>query len=207
MSGCVKEGDLTAVKIYAVRTDVLSDTAGLGSGDVFVTDSVEQRRFTVVNVTHYANDRAARTKIFGRILGIVHNTFLDSNDDLALDLCTHFGCDKLCGIIVDRLSYGSHDAELHKLFNNLGSGLFQFCGKVADGNFIADGNLNRHLFNAFKLNAAQFIRLGLALRASFLIALLRTLLYLLTVLRLSVDALIVGNRLVFFIVAVKFDIC
>ena len=47
----VDEGDLTAVNLYLRSTDVLRDAAGLVRGDTGVTDSVEQARLAVVDVT------------------------------------------------------------------------------------------------------------------------------------------------------------
>ena len=53
----IEERDLTALAADGVSTDVLRDTAGLALNDGCRTDLVEERCFTMVNVTHDNNDR------------------------------------------------------------------------------------------------------------------------------------------------------
>ena len=160
----------------------------------------------MVNVAHYANNGATGHKVFGGILGVVDNTLFDGYNYLTLNLCTEFGCNDFGGIVVDSLGNRSHDTEEHKLFNNLGGRLFKLCCKVADGNFVANGNFKRNFLNTLKFNTAQLVSFGLTLRSFFWISLLGTFLNLLTVLGLGVYALIAGDRLVLFVIAVKLNI-
>ena len=53
----VDEGDLLAVALDLIRTDVLGDAAGLTVGDVGVPDAVEQQRLAVVDMTHHGDHR------------------------------------------------------------------------------------------------------------------------------------------------------
>jgi hypothetical protein len=61
---CVEEHDATFVDVDRIRTDVLRDAAGFALGDLGLADRVEQRRLTVVNVTHDGDDRCAFDHVF-----------------------------------------------------------------------------------------------------------------------------------------------
>ena len=61
VTGGVKEYDLFALVVNFVRTDVLGNTASFACSNVGFTDSVQQRGFTVVNVTHNGNYRRTQT--------------------------------------------------------------------------------------------------------------------------------------------------
>ena len=75
----IQEGDLTTVgQTHFVSTDVLRDTTGLTGNDVGLADVVQQRGFTVVNVTHHGDDRVTWQQIFLSVslFRIVHIVFL-----------------------------------------------------------------------------------------------------------------------------------
>ncbi len=80
MTGRVEESDLCE-PLFLVRmrdgnrisADVLRDAAGFARRDVRLADDVEQRCFTMVNVTHDGDDRRARLEIFRFVLGVVFN--------------------------------------------------------------------------------------------------------------------------------------
>ena len=63
MTRCIEECDLLAVVIYNISTDVLCDTACLSGGYVCLADRVKKGSFTVVNMTHYADDRRSRNHV------------------------------------------------------------------------------------------------------------------------------------------------
>ena len=56
----VDERDQAFVLLYLVRTDVLSDAAGLTRDHVALADAIEQRGLAVVDMTHHGDDRRAR---------------------------------------------------------------------------------------------------------------------------------------------------
>ena len=119
----------------------------------------------------------------------------------------HFGGDDCGGVIVDNFVDRRHNAQLHKLFYDLCSGLFHAACKLADRNFVADGDLNGGSFDAFKLNTAKLVGLGLHLGALLRAAvILGTLIYLLLSARgIAVGTL--GSKIgVFFVVLVKLDL-
>ena len=52
---CVNEGDFLAILHHLVCTDVLGDSTSFTRNNIGVTNLVEQRRLTVVNVTHHGD--------------------------------------------------------------------------------------------------------------------------------------------------------
>ena len=113
----VEEGDfLAAIELHRICTDVLGDAARLASDDVGLADKVEQRRFSVVDVTHDRHNRWARHQV---LLGV----FLDHDGLL------HLGADKLHfkakffgddgdGLRIQTLVDGHHDAQRHARRND-----------------------------------------------------------------------------------------
>ena len=99
---------------------MLSDAARFALGYVCVTDSVEDRCLTVVNVTHNNYDRRSADEVSVVILAVVDNLFLDCNDYLFLNLCVELHSDELRCIVVDCIVRGNHRAHHKRLFNNLG---------------------------------------------------------------------------------------
>ena len=64
MTRSIKECNPLAIsKFNMICTDMLSDTAGLTSNHIRITDVVEKRSLTVVNVTHHGNYRWTWKKI------------------------------------------------------------------------------------------------------------------------------------------------
>ena len=57
MTWGVEECNGLALPLHLVGTDVLSDTTGFAGNHVGVTNSVQERSLTVVDVTHDRNDR------------------------------------------------------------------------------------------------------------------------------------------------------
>ena len=58
MTRGIKECDSLSIrKLHIIRTDVLGDTTGLTCDDISLTDIVEKRCLTMVNVTHHSDYR------------------------------------------------------------------------------------------------------------------------------------------------------
>ena len=57
MSRCIKESDLLSVDINYISTDMLCDSTSLASCYVCLTDCIQKRSFTMVNVSHYTDYR------------------------------------------------------------------------------------------------------------------------------------------------------
>ncbi|MEY3680956.1 MAG: translation initiation factor, partial [Actinomycetota bacterium] len=65
----VDERDVLAVLLDLIGTDVLSDSTGFARDHVGVANAVEQRRLTVIDVTHHGDDR--RTGLLRRLVDVV----------------------------------------------------------------------------------------------------------------------------------------
>ena len=103
MTGSVKEGDVLVVDINSVSTDVLSNTACLACSYVCMTDLIEKRGLTVVNVTHNNNDRSSFNEVFFAVHFFAEQLFFNGNDNLLGYCRTHFVGNKEGGIVVDIL--------------------------------------------------------------------------------------------------------
>ena len=58
MTRCIQEGNTAAIRqLHVVSTDVLRDTAGLTRNHIRITDVVQQRGLTVIDVTHHSDNR------------------------------------------------------------------------------------------------------------------------------------------------------
>ena len=68
VTGCIEECNVLTVNIYAVSTDMLSDSACLFCDDMGVTDGIQKGGFTMVNVTHYADNRWSAYQCIFRIV-------------------------------------------------------------------------------------------------------------------------------------------
>ncbi len=108
----VEEGDMTSVSHFdAVGADVLRDAAGLAGYDVGVADIVEQRRLTVVDMTHDRNDRRTGHEIFFFVFFLMNGIrylsrhIFGAETELIRNNVDGFGIETL----VDR----HHDTEIH----------------------------------------------------------------------------------------------
>ena len=72
----VEERDvLSVLEFHVVGTDVLGDTTSLTGDYVGVADIVEERRLTVIHVTHHGHYRWTRFEVFLRILLAVDSLY------------------------------------------------------------------------------------------------------------------------------------
>ena len=132
VAGGVEEGDASAAHRRLIGPDVLRDAARLGLHDGGLADRIEERRLTVVDVTHDRHDRWSRDEVglvvlvLGR-LELLLGRVLDRH--LALDL----GRDQLDLLVGERLGRGSHLAERHEDLDQLGHRDAERGGQVLDG--------------------------------------------------------------------------
>ena len=97
MTRSIQECDESSIlQLYVVSTDVLGNATSLTFNHIGVTDVIQQRRLTMVYVSHHGNDGCARQQVV-----LVVDFFSDS----LLNLCAHiFGLEaKLIGNQVDGL--------------------------------------------------------------------------------------------------------
>ena len=123
VSRCIEEYDLLSVDHNLGRADMLRDAAGLGGGDVGLTNRVEQGGLTMVNVSHDGDDRCSRLEIFLFILKELQTFFFLfffdlGNDDADAQIVRQ----NHNGILVDTLVDIGHDTHLHQRHDDLGCG-------------------------------------------------------------------------------------
>ena len=65
MTRSIQEGDTaSAGQLHIVSTDMLRDTTGFTGNHIGITDIIQQRRFTVVDVSHHCYDRRTCYPVF-----------------------------------------------------------------------------------------------------------------------------------------------
>ncbi len=109
---------------------MLGDTARFFGGDRRRTDGVQQRRLTVIHVSHDGDDRRAQLAFtfgqfhFGRcgFLGFIR---------LGLNFKTKVAADDGSGIEINLLINGRHDAVLHEFGNQARDRQIKPLGKFA----------------------------------------------------------------------------
>ena len=136
----IQEGDHTVVSFNVVRTDVLSDAACFARGHFRRTNVVQQRRFTVVNVTHDGDYRCAR---FSRCAGVTvaHYCFFQLVFTTQDNFVAHLFGNQLCGFLVDDLVDGRHCTQFHHRFDDLRAFNCHLVRQIANGDGFADHNV------------------------------------------------------------------
>jgi hypothetical protein len=127
----VQEGDLPPVDLRLVRADVLGDPTGLGLHDGLLTDRVEQRRLSVVDVSHDRHD--GRTwREFG--LRVVERGRLELllGGVLDRDLAVELRADDLDFLVREGLRGRSHLPEPHQDLDELAHGYAERLRQVLD---------------------------------------------------------------------------
>ena len=193
---CIQECDVLALIAYLICTDMLGNAAGFTCGNVSVTDSVQNGSLTVVNVTHNADNRAAFFGILG-IVVLVDQTVFNGHDHFVLYLCTQFLCHQRCGIEIDLLVNGRHNAQHHQLLDDFGSGDFQTGRQFADSDYVRNADTQLLLSGTFQFQTTQLILFGFPLAGIPL---------LIPLCRLLVDLLLLGGISVVGILACRSDL-
>ena len=141
VTGGIEEGDVTASRLHTVSTDVLGNTACLACGDVGVTDSIENRGLTVVNVTHNTNNGGALLELLVGVNCVIKQTLLNADNYLGGSFNAELICYECGSIKVDDLVDGCHHAHEHQLFNNLACCYVELGCELTD--YDLRGELNR----------------------------------------------------------------
>ena len=137
MARGVQEGDHAVVGFYVVSTDVLGNTTRFAGGNLGRTNVVQQRGFTVVNVTHNGHDRCAR---FSRRAGVTvaHYGFFQFVFTTQDNFVAHLFGNQLRGFLVDDLVNGRHGAQFHHRFDDLRTFHRHLVSQFANGDGFAD---------------------------------------------------------------------
>ena len=140
---------LSVLELDVVRTDMLGDTTGLTGYHVRVSDVIQERCLTMVNVTHDGDNRMARLKILVRIGfgSIVHVFFLISIDEF--DLETEFFRQHRDVFGIQTLIDGDEKTDTHASGDNFRNIDVHQCSQLVGGDELchAQGLL---IFNCLK---------------------------------------------------------
>ena len=122
MAGRIQEGNFPVADINPVGADMLGNAAGLSRGNIGVPDGVQQRGFTVVNVSHDHYHRRSGHQVLVVILAVVDNPVLNGDHHFFFYLGVEFHRHQSGGIEIDHIVYSRHGSHHHQLFNDLGRG-------------------------------------------------------------------------------------
>ncbi|CCJ95227.1 hypothetical protein BN131_2900 [Cronobacter malonaticus 681] len=136
----IQEGDHAVIGLHMVCTDVLGNATRFARRHFRGTDIVEQRGFTVVNVTHDGHNRRARLSLCAHIT-IAHYRFFQLVFTTQDNFVAHLFSNQLRGFLIDDLVDGRHRAELHHRFDNLRAFYSHLVSKFSDGDGFTDNNV------------------------------------------------------------------
>ncbi len=127
---------------------MLGNPARFAGGDFGGADVVQQRGFTVVNVTHDGHDR--RTTFLRSIgITIVHYRFFQLVLAAQDHFVTHLFGHQLGGFLIDNLVDGRHGTHLHHRFNNQRAFHRHFVGQFGNGDGFANDDVTVHRLSRF----------------------------------------------------------
>ena len=107
----------TVFQLHVICTDMLCNTSGFTGNYVRLTDIVEQRGLTVVNVSHHCNNRSARLQIFRCIF--FFNDSLCHFRTYIFCLESELFCHQIDCFRIQTLVDGNHDTNAHTSSDNL----------------------------------------------------------------------------------------
>ena len=173
MSRGIQEDDLLSVDLDFGSTDVLCDAAGLGFGDVGLTDGIQQGCLTVVNVSHNGDDRRSRLQIglsvlevFDAFFFLIFFFFIDIADG---DLDPQFLSQQDDGIFVQVLVDVGHDAHTHQGHDDLGDRGLGLLRKTGNGDRYVDQDGSYRQIHFFDLWFFLVLRLVVSLVSGLLL--------------------------------------
>ena len=140
MSRCIQECDLLSIDLNYRCTNVLCDSTCFPSGYMCITDCIQKRCFTMVNVTHDTDYRRSRNHI-RFIFFVFFQKFFD-NVYFLFRLCNNIiiQCDLLCFFKVDFMVYRYHSSFQEQFFNDYRRlHLHSFC-ELTDCHFLRKCN-------------------------------------------------------------------
>ena len=144
---------------------MLRNAPGFASDNACITDRVEKRRFTVINVTHDGHDRCARLKIFFLVFNIINDVFdigvRDAHNLMAKLFNNQFG-----GIGIDHLVLGRHDTVGHQGFHYVCNALRHAVGQFGHHNGFRQLNITHDLFTVFGTSCFLALAFLLSLHGS-----------------------------------------
>ncbi len=157
VAGGVDEGDLLAVMLDLIGTDMLRDAAGFAADHVGIADGVEQRGLAVVDMAHDGDDRRARLHGGFIVLDIEDAGFNVRFRD-ALDGMAEFRRDEFCKVGVDDVARLHHLAFLHQVLDDVDGAFGHALRQFLNGDGFRQDDFAHDLFARFlHLAAAELL--------------------------------------------------
>ena len=144
VSRSIQEGHHAMIGFYVVSTDVLGNTTGFTGYHAGTTDIVEQRGFTMVNVTHYGNHRCTWLLITLVRNGFGNGYFQRVIGNQLGHFVTHFFNHQSGCILIQNLVDGRHHTHFHQGFNHFTSFYGHFRCQIGNGNGFRQFNFMNH---------------------------------------------------------------
>ena len=116
----------------------------------------------MVHVAHDHHYGGPGPEILRPVLGGADQLLLDGDNHFLLHLAAHLLGDNGCGVKINHLAEGGHDAVLHQALDHLGPGLFHPAGQFTHTDLIRNLHSEGRLFGNLQLKAAQLLLLLLA---------------------------------------------
>jgi len=137
MTRGIEKGYLATTRhLDVIGANVLGDTTSLTGDDVGLADIVEQRGFTMIDVTHHRHNGWTGDQIF--LVVLFH---VDGFHDLGTDVVgleAEFVSDKVDGFCIQPLIDGYHLTDRHAHRNNFDDRYVHHVGKVVDRDKLGD---------------------------------------------------------------------
>ena len=130
VAGRVEEGYFFTVQTDGVSADMLRDSARFGRRNVRASDTIEKRRFTMVDVSHNGNDGRSfneSCRVVCRVEGFGKN-FFGCFVHFKFEFDSEIGGYNSCGIVINRVVYSLHDTFFKEFFRYLYRGNTEFFG-------------------------------------------------------------------------------
>ena len=172
MTWGIQEDNLLALTLYLICTDVLGNTASLMGGYRGLSNNIQQRCFTVVNMAHYGNNRWTQNQG----LWIIHNLWNQSRIYLwwqLLYINSKFAGYQGSCIKINLLIDAGQKTHQHQLLDNLSCGTAHLAGQILDDNSLPYFNVLRagyfHLWSLLLIILVAVILIAIVLAAKSIV--------------------------------------
>ncbi len=149
MAWCVQKCQQIAILFDLISSYVLSDPASFTRYNPRISDCIQNRSFTMIDMAHHGDDWSTWLQIIRVINHLINNIF-----NIRVRYTDHFVAkffnNQLGGILVNTLVLGNHHTHFHQRLHNIGH---TFCHPISK---FLDHNAIRHLYvthNFFTLNS------------------------------------------------------
>ena len=146
MPGRIEEGDHPFVSLHVVGANVLRDTTGLTARYTRLTNVIEERRFTMIDMAHYSDHRSPglrRSFLTRQRLLEALFQFLRALEDNPMPQFLHHQNGR---ILIEHLINRRHDTQIHQLLDHRSSLNRHLLRQVTDRNIFRNVDVVDNFF-------------------------------------------------------------